>query len=823
MWGRVLTAAAAGVSVTLPSLRGRASAGASLPIRLSTGRLARLAPSSAVLTASETTILATLSHTTPPATPSSFAPLLVDFRAKAAAVGIIPGTWARRELQPALQETLVARLIDRTLRPALSAPGVDLPPTQLTVSVLSSARAPQAPVDVLAVNAAAAAVAASAVPWGGPVAAARVAVVDGDVVLFPTDSVLQRARLSVFVAANRDGRVLALSVESGEGAVPEPEVMSAVRAAVEAACNLIPLQDEFREKVHAMREEEGQSAFPRQMPRPAGGRSTGEMVDQGLLEKVRERATQIYDEAFVECRNFPGKAHRAAVVTRAQQAIVDEFADVSMEAVLEEARRAAKEAHRAVLLRDGVRMDGRRFDELRLIRCETDVLPGDVHGSSLFERGDTQVLACSTIGLKSLAMRTVEYVAGGGDSKSFFVHYSFPPYATGEYGRFAGSSSRREVGHSMLAENAIRPLLDFSRVPGRGNDTNMPSANGDGDVESSYPYSHRLSAEVLASDGSSSMATVCAGSMALMDSGAPLENAVAGVAMGLICGPSFADGNDADYTILTDILGAEDHFGEMDMKVTGTTTGVTACQLDVKPHTGLPVEVIEKALTEASTARSKILEQMECACPAGLRDFPVHAPRVVEVPVDMGVTVKTLMKDRAFGLKEIEDKSGARVILDGRRELLRVEAPNKPISDAAQSLIRDALGNLEIGTKMVARVIEVKPSYAVVNVATGNVSGVLHVSKMQLSPLHQSMSTDGEDNDDDSSASEVPIGTLRYPDARNVLSRGDILDVVVLESDRTRNVLRFGLTTGLKVRGPEHLNDEIDSILAASRPTKAQA
>lgn len=676
---------------------------------------------------------------------------------------------------------------------------------------------------MLAVNAAAAAVAASAVPWGGPVAAARVAVVDGDVVVFPPDNVLQRARLSVFVAVNRDGRVLSLSVEAGAGAVPEPEVMTAVRAAVEAARNLVPLQDEFRERVHAMRDEEGQSAFPRQMPRPAG-RDTGEVVGQGVLEKVRERATQVYDEAFVGCRRFPGKAHRAAVVTRAQQAIVDEFADVPMEVVLEEARHAAKEAHRAVLLRDGVRMDGRQFDELRLIRCETGVLPGDVHGSALFERGDTQVLACSTIGLKSQAMRTEEYVTGGGEWKSFFVHYSFPPYSTGEYGRFAGTSSRREVGHSMIAEKAIRPLLDFSRIPGRGNSTNMPSANGDGDLESSYPYAHRLSAEVLASDGSSSMATVCAGSMALMDSGAPLQNAVAGVAMGLICGPGFTAGDDADYTLLTDILGAEDHFGDMDMKVTGTSTGVTACQLDVKPHTGLPVEVIEKALTEASTARSKILGQMEAVCPTGLRDFPAHAPRVVEVPVDMGVTVKTLMKDRALGLKEIEYKSGARLVLDGRKQLLKVEAPNKSSSDAAQSLIRDALGNLEIGTKMVATVMEVKASYAVVNVASGNVSGVLHVSKMQLNPVHGSTSIEEEGkHDNDSAAAQVSIAKLRYPDARNVVSRGDILDVVVLESDRARNVLRFGLTTGLKMRDPEHLNNEIESILAASRPTKAQA
>ncbi|CDF32218.1 unnamed protein product [Chondrus crispus] len=824
MWGRVLAAAATGVSATLPSLRGRASTLPALPLTLTSGRLARLAPSSAVLTASETTILATISHSPPSSSPPSFTPLLVDFRVKAAAVGVIPGTWARRELQPAIQETLVARLIDRALRPALAPPGAALPPTQLTVSVLSSVKAPQAPVDALAVNAAAAAVAASAVEWAGPVAAARVALVDGVPVPFPPESMLHRATLSVFVAANATGNLLSMTVQSLRGAVPQEAVMETVQAAVSTAQTLAELQTEFREKVRHMREREGHSAFPRQMPRPARRTENFyEPLAKADADKVYEVASRVYRDAFLECRQFPGKAHRAAVLTEAQQSIVDHFPDLTLEPVLEEARRASRETYREVLLRDKLRMDGRRFDELRTIRCETRVLPGDVHGSALFERGDTQVLACSTVGLKSQAMRTEEYVVGGGEWKSFFVHYSFPPYSTGEYGRFAGSSSRREVGHSMLAEQALRPLLNFS-CDTKANEQLLSSTNNksrEEDEENSYPYSHRLSAEVLASDGSSSMATVCAGSMALMDSGAPLEDAVAGVAMGVVRGPNFAVGDASDYTVLTDILGSEDHFGDMDMKVTGTRSGVTACQLDVKPHDGLPVDVVQNALRNASLALSKILDEMGAVCPVEPRSFPENAPRAFEVPVDMSVAVKTLMKDRALGLKRIEDKSGARLFLDGKKQVFRIEAPNKSACDAAQSLIRDALGNLDIGTKMTATVDEIKPSYAVVRTTSGSACGILHVSKMQVNPASGLASAGVKEDGADPKSEQISLAKLRYPDVRTLLSRGDVLEVVVLESDRARSVLRFGLVSKLKTTHADLIKSEIDAVLAASVSAKA--
>lgn len=820
MWGRILTAASKGVKATLPNIRPTSPA---LPLHLSTGRLARLTPSAALLTLSETTILATLSHAPPKHPAPSFLPLLVDFRSKAAAVGIIPGTWSRREQQPATQEIHTSRLIDRALRPALSVPSLTLPPTQLTVSVLSTSLAPSAPLDVLAVNAAFAVVAASALSTAvPPLAAARVALVDGELIAFPDDEQAQKAALSVFAAVNSAGRVLSVSVEAASNAVEENLVMDALRAAVETANRLIPVQEQFRDLTRDMRAADGESAFPRQMPRPATDlvsetpAEDAVAMDEAAEQSVLEHTTRAYEAAFVECRERPGKAHRAAVLTRVQQEIVDAFPHLQMDDVLRVAQSAAKRVHSALVLRDGLRMDGRRRDEVRLVRCESGMLPGDVHGSALFERGDTQVLACATIGLKSQAVRTEQYIEGGGEDKSFFVHYSFPPYSTGEYGRFGGTLNRREVGHSLLAERAIRPVLDFRQGWGAANGRILAGL-GSSSEDESYPYCFRLSSEVLASDGSSSMATVCAGSLALMNAGCPIKEAVAGVAMGLITGPRFAEGDESDCAILTDILGAEDHFGEMDMKVTGTSHGVTACQLDVKSHDGVPLQIIETALAEAKTARCSILETMSTSEAGSRTSMPDHAPRVNEVPVDVALAVKTLMKDRAFRLKEIEMRSGARLTLDGRKQVICVKAPNKKSSEKAQDLIRDAMGDLEVGTKAVAMVMDVKQSFAIIEIAEGNASGILHVSKMQMNPTGGAVVAS---DSVDASESEMSVaGKMRFPDARRLLSKGDVVDVVVLESDRSKGVLRFGLISAPEKGSVRSLEDEIDAVLVAAKST----
>lgn len=646
------------------------------------------------------------------------------------------------------------------------------------MQVLAAERASKVSIDALAINAAAALV-------GDVVAAARVAVMDdGTVVPFPGDVERQRSVLSVLVAVNENGRVLSLSVESTRGAVAEKEVMDAVNEAVKAAMPLIDMQKQFRQSLLELREREGISSYPRRMPVPCNAEEPVEAtVSDERLQEVHDTAYAMYEQAFVQCAQFPGKAHRAAVITDVQQAIINLFPDVPMNMTLAEAQKASKQAYRLRVLRHGVRMDGRGVDEIRPIRVETAVLGGDVHGSSVFERGDTQVLACSTIGLRNRSIRTEEYIDGG-ENKPFFVHYSFPPYATGESGRFGGYLSRREIGHSMLTERALAPMLDL------GND---------------YPYSLRLSAEVLGSDGSSSMASVCAASQALMDAGAPIREPVAGVAMGLITADGVEQKNrsegDREEVILTDILGAEDHFGEMDMKVTGTETGVTTCQMDTKRKSGLSLDTISDVFGKAYEARGGILDIMQTQ---GLKerrlDTPVHAPRVRRVNVNPVVAIQTMMKDRAAGLREIQAIAGADLYFDGKQSTITVEAPNKQSLEMAEELIGNAVGELEVGTKFSARVSDVKKTYAVVDLASG-CSGIVHVSKMQVTPT---------------SFDESDRAESRYPDARQLLEKEEHVEVVVLESERTRNVLRFGLVTTPKKGTKEAMNEQIDSILKAA-------
>lgn len=662
-------------------------------------------------------------------------------------------------MQPSICETLTSRLIDRSVRPACNHAGVS---GQIVVSVLGGKKG--FAVDVHAVNAAYASLAGvEESVYPGCMAGVNVAYDGRRFVVFPDEGLMASAEVCVYAAVKEGGGVLAMGVNGeGEG-VKESLVMDGVAECVEAAIPLVSMQRELRERIMEQRRVEGQSAYPRRMPvRKADMEKVGVSVEK--RESVFERAVSVYETAFVECRKYAGKAHRACVVTEAQQSLVDAFGDLDVDVVLQEADRGARTAYRNVLMRDRVRVDGRKEHEIRPIRCERRVLTGDVHGSALFERGDTQVLACATVGLKGKYLKTEEYVEGGGEERSFFVHYSFPPYATGEAGR-VGWNGRREVGHSMLIERAVKPVL-----------------------ETEFPYAVRLSADVLASDGSSSMASVCAGSMALRDAGVPVSQLVAGIAMGYVKGEK-----DGDDLLLTDILGAEDHFGDMDMKVCGTMGGVTAVQMDTKCATGMEQGVLKRALEGAKKAREVILKEMEHV--GGESEMPIHAPRIMEVKVNPALAVKTLMKDRATGLRAIEEACGARLFFDSHKEVVTVEAGDKAAADGAVEMIVKAMSDLQVGSRMSGTVADVKASYAVIG--DGAMSGLLHVSKMQVG------STGG-----------------RFPDARKLVSRGDVVNVVVLESNRERGVLRFGLLAPPKKH--EQFQAGIDEFLSATQVTEGQ-
>ncbi|CAN8062402.1 unnamed protein product [Agarophyton chilense] len=734
MWGRTTAARAVSASVQLSS--SHLPLGATLT--LSTNRLARLAPSSTLLRCSDASILATA---------ATHSYLTIDFRSKAAAVGVIPLTWTRREQQPALRETITARLIDRSLRPVS-------PPAHICVNVFGTRRESDPPLDALAVNVAAAAT-AGLPNWNGPIAAARVSYVGGRFIPFASESVASEALLSTFVAINEKQRVLCLSIQGAN--VHDSVVSDSIVEAIQAAAPIIQLQKDYHEMLLDLREREGFSSFPRQEPQQQQPPQEAHLLvpDEVIMGQIQQYATEIYGKAFIQCRDHPGKAHRAHILTIAQQQILNQYQSYSLPHVLRGADIAAREAFRFMIFSDGLRLDGRSPGQVRPLRAEAAVLPGDVHGSALFERGDTQVLAHATIGLLARAAKVEEYIDGA-DHRPFFVHYSFPSYATGEPGRPTSYSSRREIGHGMLAEDALAPVLG-------------PCS-----------YALRVSAEVLSSDGSSSMAAVCAGSMALRDAGAPITQDVAGVAMGLVT-------NGDQEIILTDILGAEDHFGEMDMKVTGTKEGITACQLDTKNPEGLSQQTLSKALSKARVAHEHILDHMHGQ---ETRSMPKHAPRVAEIPVEAN-GARTLLRDRASILKEIEEQTDSKLWYDQRKQVVSVEAPNEGAAQLACKLVGEAAGDLEVGRKVNATVIEVRQSFAVVQIDNG-VQGVLHVSKMMVNPV---------------------AGGERFPDARRIVAKGDKLEAVVVEANQVRGVLRFGLTK-LPERA-SRLVSGVDDVLAA--------
>lgn len=776
MYGRVVAARSREVTAALSSVPHRPD----FSLTLSSLRLARLAPGAVTATSHGTSVLAT-------ATPSSSS-LVVDFRSRAAAIGAIPNTFPRRELAPAPYETLTSRLIDRSLRPALDAG----PPLALTARVLSADRPSAVSIDALAVNAASAAAAAALVDTPHPftpVGAARLALVDGCLQSFPSMADAVRAELCLFVAA-RDGKVLSLLIDAASGPVPEATVLDTLHEAIGVAGELARVQGDLLTKIQEQRAVDGRSDHPRVMPVPA---TAGSASDDVLLEPeeaaaVAAFAQEEYERAFVECRMYPGKSYRADVISRTQQKIIDAFPKLPMQAVLDITSGVARLAHRSVLTRDRVRIDGRQFSEVRPVRCETAVLKGAVHGSALFERGDTQVLACATVGLETSAQRTADHVDtadGFTDYKPFFLHYSFPGYATGEEEKVgAGGGSRREVGHGALAEAALRPLIG-------------------GDATERLPYVTRVSAEVTASDGSSSMATVCAGSLALLDAGVAIREPVAGVAMGLVAGATDSDADsEDDCVVLADILGAEDYFGVMDCKLSGTADGLTAAQLDTKISSGLSRTVVARVLDEGRIARTDILKTMQESVPPRREGLPQNAPRSVFVDIKKEVAVKVFLRDRAAVLREIEKTSQCRIQLDqeGLSWGMRINAPSAAAAEVATRLIKEAVADIPVGAKIRARVVETRSAFAVLELENSPVTGVLHASKMNLGsrsfpPIESDENVPGTQSP---TSSQVSLARrtpdqMRYQDVRRLLQKDQWLDVVVVESDQARGVLRFGL------------------------------
>jgi polyribonucleotide nucleotidyltransferase len=642
-------------------------------LTLETGRMARQADGAVLATYGETTVLATVVFAKAPKPGLDFFPLTVNYQEKTYAAGKIPGGFFKREGRPTEQETLVSRLIDRPIRP-LFVKGFKHE-TQVVVNVLSHDL--ENDPDIVAMVAASAALTLSGVPFMGPIGAARVGMIDGQYVLNPTLDQLPDSKIDLVVAATHDAVMM---VESEIQELNEEQVLGAVAFAHEGLKPVIEAIIELAD--HAAKEPYDFQA---------------ESFDD-LTKKIQDMVGAELRAAY----EHKGKAERHdaihAAKDKAAAALVK--SDANPDGYdSSKFSSAFKEAEANILRRDiiehGKRVDGRPLDKVRQIVSEVGVLPR-AHGSALFTRGETQALVVATLGTGE-DEQWIDALEGTYKEK-FLLHYNFPPFSVGETGRM-GSPGRREIGHGKLAWRALRPMLP---------------------TPAEFPYTIRLVSEIFESNGSSSMASVCGGALALMDAGVPLKKPVSGIAMGLILEPS------GEYAVLSDILGDEDHLGDMDFKVAGTEDGITSLQMDIKVP-GITAEIMSKALHQAKAGRLHILGEMAQAMTAPRADVGEFAPKIetISIPTDK---IRDVIGTGGKVIREIVEKTGAKVNVEDDGTV-KVSASDGAKIKAAIDWIKSLTSEPEIGAIYTGKVVKVVDFGAFVNFF-GAKDGLVHVSQI---------------------------------------------------------------------------------------------
>ncbi|HEX5386016.1 MAG TPA: polyribonucleotide nucleotidyltransferase [Gemmatimonadales bacterium] len=641
------------------------------PLTIETGRLAKQAAGSALVQFGETVVLAAVT-VSPNISTLPFFPLTVEYREKTYAAGKIPGGFLKREGRPSDKEILASRLIDRGIRPLF--PEGFKNEVQVFVTVLSADQANDA--DILGAVAASVALSVSTVPWNGPLAAVRVGRVDGNWILNPTFQQLEASSIDLVVSGSADAIYM---VEGGALEISEAEMLEALKVAQRGIRDLIALEQRVIGAAPVTK-----LAWTKPEPDPA------------LLARVRTLA----EAPMARAINARDKAARATGV----RALRDEVAQKLAEEFPEQARDIAAELDeieyrvmRAQVLEKGERVDGRDLDTIRPIAIEAGVLPR-THGSALFQRGETQALASATLGTADDEQRIDSIDVAGETTKSFMLHYNFPPYSTGEVKMIRGTS-RREIGHGALAERALQPLLPHYEE---------------------FPYTLRIVSEILESNGSSSMATVCAGSLALMDAGVPVQAPCAGVAMGLV-----KEGD--KVAVLTDILGSEDALGDMDFKVAGTTRGITSIQMDIK-IAGLTLEIMKEALERARKGRLHILKEMEKALPRPRAELSPYAPRIITMQIKPD-KIGDVIGPKGKTIRGIQDATGAKISVDDSG-LITISAVGGEAGQKARDMVAAIVTEPEVGRIYEGPVKSTTPFGAFVEILPG-VEGLLHISELQ--------------------------------------------------------------------------------------------
>ncbi|MGQ9750904.1 polyribonucleotide nucleotidyltransferase [Desulfosoma sp.] len=599
-----------------------------------------------------------------------FVPLLVEYQEMSYAAGRIPGGFFRREIgRPSEKETLTSRLIDRPIRPLF--PKGFAYETQVIATVLSVDQENEP--DVAALTGASAALHLSPIPFAGPVAAVRIGRLDGRFIINPSAAQLEQSDMNIVVAGSRDAVVM---VEGGGQFVPEADILEAIGEAHRAILPILDAQDELRR---------------------IAGLPKEEIIEPSILaeleEAVRQTATQGMREAMTTPDKMQRREKKKALRAGVLAVMAEKFpgSEKDVERVLE---KLEKETVRRMMVQERRRIDGRAFDEIRPISIEVGLLPR-THGSALFRRGETQVLAVTTLGSSSDEQK-IEALTGE-SFKSFMLHYNFPPYSVGEVRPLRGPG-RREIGHGALAERAVKPIL--------------PS-NG------SFPYTIRVVCEVLESNGSSSMASVCGACLSLMDAGVPVQDMVAGIAMGLV-----KEGD--DFLILSDILGDEDHLGDMDFKVTGNAKGVTAIQMDVK-IAGISREIMTRALEQARQGRLYILSRMREVLSAPRPELSPYAPRMEVIQINPE-KIRDVIGPGGKIIRGIVAETGAKIDIEDSGRVV-IMSPDKEACQKAIDKIRGLTMEPEIGQVYMARVTKVTDFGAFAEILP-HTEGLIHISQL---------------------------------------------------------------------------------------------
>jgi len=665
------------------------------PLVFETGRMAKQADGAILAQYGETVVLVTVVASKKPREGADFFPLSVDYMEKTYAAGKIPGGFFKREGRPGTREILSARFIDRTLRPLF--PNGYLNEVQIIATVLSADE--ENDPDILAISAASAALEISKIPFAGPIAGVKVGRINGEFVINPSAEMSLESELEIVVAGSQDAIVM---VEGSAENVSEKVLLDAIMFGHESIQGVINIQKDLKSRAGKEK-----MIF------------TEAVIDSEIEEKVRQKATEPMRSALLISEKLDRYDKLREIRGTVIEEVVAEHEDGGgqIRAVIE---KIESELIRGQILTEGKRIGGRTPVDIRQIDCEVSVLPR-THGSSLFTRGETQAMVAVTLGTAGDEQR-IDSLAGE-SRKAFMLHYNFPPFSVGE-ARFLRGTSRREIGHGFLAEKAIAQIL--------------PSAED-------FPYTIRIVSEVLESNGSSSMASVCGSTLSLMDAGVPIKAPVAGIAMGLI-----QDGD--NIIILSDILGDEDHVGDMDFKVAGTREGITAIQMDIKID-GLTSEILSKALEQAREGRLHILDKMAQTIKDPREDLSPRAPRIEIVKVRPD-KVSVIIGPGGKNIKNIIATAGVKVDVDDDGNVM-IASPDKDSIDKAIAMVKGLVEEPEVGKIYVGKVQKIMDFGAFVEIMPGT-DGLVHISQL--------------DNE-------------RVQNVRDILKEGDEVLVKVLEID----------------------------------------